>query len=114
MIIWRGWGLIVLVITFGCSLIAQLLTDQLLGSAYWNAHAWPFGVAMIVAGGVVWLFSQVLGRGPPRTLVDEQTGERVVVLPRHDLFFVPIKWWAVLLPGIGIGVILFGWTPGSV
>jgi len=36
-IVWRGWGILVLVILFGCSLAANILVNQLTGTTtYWT------------------------------------------------------------------------------
>ena len=36
MFVWRGWGIVVVLITFLCSLVAELTTRGLAGRGYWE------------------------------------------------------------------------------
>lgn len=99
MIIWRGWGILVLIITFGCSLVAQLLANEVSGTPqYWETHAWPLGTALTSAGAIVWGIGVLLARRPTP--------------PVHDFFFVPMRYWGVLLGAIGVFVVVTNKAPG--
>lgn len=113
MIIWRGFGVVIVAIVFGCSLVAQLLCNAATGSSrYWEAHAWPFGTAVMAAGGVTWCVARLLSRRPRRVLVDEASGRRVEINKPHDLFFIPVRYWALILLAAGAAVILTNAAPG--
>lgn len=99
MIIWRGFGILVLVVTFGCSLAAQLLSDKLSGTPeYWETHAWPLATALASAGAIVWAVGMYLARRP--------------VPSPHDFFFIPMKYWGILLGAIGVFVVVTNKVPG--
>ena len=93
MFIWRGAGILVPVIAFACSLIGELLTRNLGGNEYWDTHSYPLSMALLVAGGLIWATDSYLFRHPGRILRDEQTGERVLLAPKHDFFFMRMRWW---------------------
>ena len=113
MIIWRGAGFLVFVITFGCSLVAQLLTNHLSGTeTYWQAHAWPFAAAMVAAGAIVGVVGRVLSTRTGKVLVDPATGEQHRVGGDHDLFFIPMKYWGTILLAIALAVVVFDAKPG--
>ena len=97
MIIWQGKGWLVAVIIFGCSLAANLLTNQITGSEeYWDQTLIPFAGSLLVAGVICWFVGVYLKKGPTRVLVDEATGERVTLGPKHTLFWIPFKWCGVV------------------
>jgi len=113
MIIWRGWGAIVVAIVFGCSFIANLLSDIFGGMAYWDSHAWPFACALFAAGAIICVTDVILSRKPSRTLLDEKTGERIAVARNHDLFFLRVRWWGLMAVCGGVLVLAFNFTPGQ-
>jgi hypothetical protein len=108
MVIWRGWGALVLVIVFLVSLIANFAANILGGNQYWNTNAWPLANALIIAGGIIWMTDLYFSRRPGRVLVDEKTGERVTLVNKNDFFFIPMKWGLI---SAGAGVLIWAPTP---
>ena len=107
MIIWRGWGILTVVTLFGGLLLAQLAVDAVAGDGTYESNSFMFGGLGLVVGGIATYF---LGRwldrrDRPRNLVDEATGERVVMQARNDLFWVSMRTWGLI--GIVAGVTMF-------
>ena len=103
--IWSGLGFLVAVITFGCCLIANLVLDAQFGNGFYSSHLWAVGGALLIGG----IFSSGIGfilKGrSDRFVVDEETGERLVINnSNHTFFFIPMHWAGVLIAVIGIGV----------
>ena len=108
-IFWRGRGFLVLVITFGISLINNLITDSITGNAtYYKVHKWPVGISLIISGALCWLAGEYLNNKQGRVLVDPTTGQQVVLRRTHSLFFIPLMWWGPILGVIGAGVVVAG------
>ena len=106
MIIWSGFGILVPVIMAVCALLTQLLIDGALhDDKYYDTHAWPATVAMMVTALFVWLLSRRLSQQPGRRLVDPATGKDVILQPRHSLFFVPLRYWPPILMVFGVVLI---------
>lgn len=98
MIIWQGWGLLVAVITFASSLVFEIGTESYFADdTYYQTHAWPLTTALLAAAVANWAAAQLLERRGGRVLIDPQTGETVVIGGRHTLFFVPMRYWSVIL-----------------
>jgi hypothetical protein len=98
MIIWNGWGFLVAVIVFSSSLLMELATESFYGDAtYYQTHAWPLTVALLVAAVLVWVGAQFLDRRPKRVVIDKETGQELVLGQRDDLFFVPVRYWPLIL-----------------
>jgi hypothetical protein len=54
----------------------------------------------------VYLIAKYAGADDERTLIDEATGEEVTLEIRHSLFFIPPRYWPVVLPAIGLLLML--------
>ena len=99
MIIWRGLGFLVVVIVFGSSLAANLITNRVTnGETYWKERGWPFATSLLVSAAIVFVIAVLRSRG--------------AVERRDDLFFVPMKWWGPMLAIIGIALLFSNWSPG--
>jgi hypothetical protein len=112
MFVWRGWGVLVPLIIFLSSLTANGVSILAGGKGYWETHGWPLAGALVVAGGLIRAVDSYLFNKPARTLVDEKTGERLLLVHKNDLFFIPMKWWGVISAAIGILILISGAVPG--
>ena len=107
LIIWRGLGFLVAVITFGCALGANVLSNKFRGEGYWEQHAWPMAAALGAAGVVCWFLGRRLNKPARKENGDNRR------LWTHDLFFVRMEWWAFPLAAVAVAVFLTGWKPGD-
>ena len=73
MIIWRGKGGLVALITFVCALVTNAAVDQFGGKGYWDVHRWTFGLALILRALLVFVLSRMIDTSE-RVLLDERTG----------------------------------------
>jgi ABC-type Fe3+ transport system permease subunit len=94
MIIWQGFGFMVVVIVFGCSLIANLIFNAEAGEGYYSHHKWPLAVSLIVSAVLCWLYAKYLGKRKGRVVIDKQTGREFTIIKKHTLFFIPVLYWA--------------------
>ncbi len=107
MIIWRGFGFLVLFLAFVCALAANLIANAVTGSGvYWEAHRWPLALALLVAGTACWFLGQVLRRRPARTWIDKETGAEFVHRPVHSLFFVEMHLRGPILAIIALFLLI--------
>lgn len=103
MLIWSGLGFLVAAIFVACMFVTQLLVDGVShNDKYWETHAWPGVAAMALAAGLVWMFNRWLEQRPGKRLIDPATNKEVVLRPRHSLFFIPVKYWPIVLVFIGV------------
>ncbi len=101
MIIWSGWGILVIVSIicgfFGGS-VATLLLEKAVGSAGGNYESALifFHIAL-----VNWILGRFLYRNKGyQVLVDHKTGENYQVRPNHSVFFIPFRAFTFLFLGI--------------
>ena len=113
MLIWRGWGILTIAIVALVGGAVVVISNALLaGTGRYMGLALVAG--LLAAAVVNWFVGKRLNRGPARELVDEATGERLVLRRSHDLFFIPMQWWSVLLIAVAfvsLFAVLFGADP---
>ncbi len=100
MIVWQGLGFLGLLIPIVTGFVTVVLANALLGQAYVATHAWPVGLGVLLGAGGVSLLSQKLDQ-PGRTLVDQATGQTVVLKRKHTLFWIPLNYLAVVIAAVG-------------
>ena len=99
--VWRGKGFLVPVLVIGMLVATQLVVDALGGADTYTEDPTRWGgVGLALAGAAVYLLGQKLDGAAARServLRDEQTGERVALREVHTFFFVPVRYWGLLL-----------------
>jgi uncharacterized membrane protein YccF (DUF307 family) len=105
MLIWRGWGILTLVIVglgvgFGY-LVAQVFGVEVTGNN-------PFTAAgLLLAAIALWFIGAKLNA--PREGFDPNTGQKVMHRNMHTLMFIPMQWFG---PLVGAGSVVMFVNPG--
>jgi hypothetical protein len=103
MIIWSGMGGIVIVIAAITLVLTELSVRFVFRDEnYYQAHGWPKLLALWAAGLLTWLLSRYLNQKQARVLIDKETGEEVVLKPKHSLFFIRLEYWVYIFFALGI------------
>ncbi len=114
MVIWSGLGFLAGVITFAFLLIFNFVLDSQFGEGYYSSHPWAIGSALILGGIASSAGGFVLKGRTDRYVVDETTGERLVINnSSHSFFFIPMHWAGLVIAVIGVGVALSGTFAGN-
>ena len=50
-----------------------------------------------LAAGLVWLLSNHVSKQPTRIVIDRKTGDEIAIEGKHDLLFIPLRYWPVIL-----------------
>jgi hypothetical protein len=87
MIVWRGLGILVPFIAIPGAVVGSVLT---LAVGHPDAGL-GVGLGMAAAGN--WFVWNRLTARQSKVMVDPQTGQQVMVKPKHSLFFVPTGVW---------------------
>ena len=94
-IVWRGWGILALLIWIACLGVSQLLTDEILGKGFYTAHMWPKILASAIPVPFIWLKGRALNGAP-------SSEERQLFGPRHTFFWIAMEYWGIILFIFGI------------
>ncbi len=93
MIIWKGLGILVFIITLVVAVIMQLV----LGTEYYQTESWPIPLAIALSAIIVGLLGLNLNNKPGRILLDAKTNEQIEVKKIHSLFWIPMQYWGIIL-----------------
>ena len=104
MIIWKGYGVMVLVYT-----VVGLFIGAMLSDAAQTEHAWPFAVGLFIAAAGNFYTASKL-EGNDRLVVDPETGEKLLLKRGDSLFFVPMKYWTWVMVALAL---LYAFMPAS-
>ncbi|MDQ1078507.1 hypothetical protein [Pseudoroseomonas cervicalis] len=107
MLIWRGWGILVLPIVLLGGIAAIAVQDLVLPRSTTATLACMAG-GLLLSAWLVWWSGRKLNGAPGRELIDAQTGERIRLRPRHDLFFIRMEYWAVPLLLAALAIVVLG------
>ena len=80
-----------------CFIGGPYLADSLMGQGYTRSHEWVFSIFIVFAALIIWLIGMSLDKFPAREWVDPKTQKTVLIKEKHMIFFIPLKYFAVLL-----------------
>jgi hypothetical protein len=104
MLVWRGAGIFVVVLTVIAYLIAVQAGEHFWGTPLPAANRAAVELAgLLIAAALVFVLHIALDRtSAPRIVVDKATGQEIRLISKHDLFFVPVKFWPYILVALGV------------
>ncbi len=95
-LIWSGWGILVLPIVFVTSVaVGALLQLALIGIGRPELAFLAFSAGLLAAAAVNWQVGRRLNSRPGHELLDPKTQERVVLRRVHRLFWIRMEYWSV-------------------
>jgi len=112
MIVYRGYGIAIVGIILGSALIANLLVNAFAGHNYWDTHGWPLAAALAFDALVLLTIDRVMSDRQARIPISELPAKTSRPRRRHDLFYIGFRWWALILAGLAVLILLFHWVPG--
>jgi len=113
MMIWRGLGILVPVVVIATMIATQLLVDMVMGHGYYTAHGWPKLAATTLAAIALFALGQLTNislpppsdprhTGTPDADLEAEADAQTDKRPSHTFFFIPIKYWSVIVFLLGI------------
>jgi hypothetical protein len=104
MIIWRGMGILALIIAVIVSLIVHETANSMLGipegiKHYRDAYKVRWIVSMGLSALACWFFGNWLESRElknTKVAIDKESGQEIRLISRHDMFWIPIRWWSII------------------
>jgi len=100
--VWRGFGWAVPVIAVASFVLVLIMAQSALGDDYTGQKEWMSFLAVAVGAGLIAALGYFLNYKKRKIFVDQETG-KIEKSDSHTLFFIPIEFWAVIIP------VLFIW-----
>lgn len=92
MIVWKGWGILVVPLAAICIGPLVGLAETLIGP---GTGAIGAAVGLVLAGVLTYLLGTYLNKPVPG--YHPQTGQPVMYRNGHSLFFVPVQFWGFIM-----------------
>ncbi|WP_438482531.1 hypothetical protein [Oleiharenicola lentus] len=103
MIIWQGFGFIVPVVGIASTVVTQVLVNAVAQDRfYYQTHLWPQLAGIWFTALLIYGLARRLDSRPGNVVVEKDTGQEIVVKPRHSFFFIPMKYWAAVIAVYGV------------
>jgi len=74
--------------------------------AFYNHNLIPFGLSLLVSSIAIYFLYKRLDKEKPRILVDKETGQEFDFKKKHELFFIPLKYWSYIIAALGVIVMV--------
>ncbi len=97
MIIWKGWGILALIIPLLFSWIANFIFDFMFGVDYYQNNEWAIPLILGLSSIPIWFIGYNLNNKPLKVLVDPETNENIEIKNIHSMFWVPLQYWAIVI-----------------
>ncbi|MDR0476737.1 MAG: sel1 repeat family protein [Desulfobulbaceae bacterium] len=94
-VIWRGAGILAVLIPVGALVAGWLGLEYGLGEAWTKRHPGFVGAISFLSGVVVWFLGRKLNGHFEKKLTDQLTQEKTISNNRHTLFFIPMEYTAI-------------------
>jgi len=105
MIIWRGKGLMVLLVSIPCFSVVPII-NLIMDYSTRDSHLWPYGVAAILAGIPCWFLGQHLREKSIEKYKHYPIEEDFDTGNLDSFYYIPVRWWGPVYGVIGIGLII--------
>ena len=114
MLVWQGWGILVVGIAFAMIVVVSAIWTAVFGQSSVNTnYSMILGIALLLSAPIIYLLGNRLEARPGRTMVDKETGQEVVLRGANTLFFVRLKYWAWISAILGALLLIVGLLPQS-
>jgi uncharacterized membrane protein len=109
MIIWQGLGAYAFAIPFFVWIGALVAARALLGVQTATEYGQIInGLVLLVSAALVYLMSQRLDAQPGREVIDKATGQEITLRQPHTMFYVRLRYWAMLYAVVGAILLVVG------
>lgn len=104
MIIWRGYGFLIAIFAIVALVLAIAGAEGVWGKPLpADKRQLAELLGMLAAALATYGLHFALNRSSkPRVVVDKETGKEITLVARHDLFFIPVKFWPFVFGGLGV------------
>lgn len=100
MIIWKGWGILALIIPLICSWIANFVFDSTYGEGFYQNSTWAMPFIIALTSLPIGIIGYKLNNRTGRILIDPDNNKKVEIKTVNTMFWIPLQYWAFIILGI--------------
>lgn len=102
MLIWKGWGLLALLIPLFCSVLVGEVVDANYGEDFYKNSEWAMPLVLSLSSLPLLFIGYKLNKKPGRVVMDVETQERFELKTIHSMFWIPLQYWPLIIVGISV------------
>ena len=102
MIIWKGWGILALVIPLLISLGVGAGVDYYYGEGFYEGSTWAMPLVLGFSAIIVFLVGWKINNRPGKIVIDPENNQEVELKTTHTIFWIPFQYWGIIILGISI------------
>ena len=102
MIVWKGWGILALVIPLIISLSVGSSLDAYYGEGFYKNSAWAMPLVLGISSILVFIVGSKINSKPGKIVIDPENNERIELKTTHSMFWIPLQYWSLIILSIAI------------
>ena len=106
MIIWKGWGILALVIPLLISVGVGAGVDYYYGEDFYKNSTWAMPIVLGLSSVIVFLLGQKINNQPGKILIDPENNQEIEFKITHSMFWIPLQYWGIIILAISIWMYL--------
>lgn len=101
MLVWKGWGILVLLIPLLFIITVEIFGEALIGGDTLSDYV--IGCNLLLSAVICFVLGRKLNDpSKDKELVDPETGETHIHKVRHSFFWIPMQWWSIVMALLGL------------
>ncbi|MCW8919153.1 MAG: hypothetical protein OQL08_10110 [Gammaproteobacteria bacterium] len=102
MVVWKGWGILALIIP----LVISLATGSTLGSYYgenfYKDSTWAMPLVLCVSSVIVFMVGYKINSKLGKIVIDPENNEQIELKTTHSMFWIPLQYWSLIILAMAI------------
>ena len=95
MLIWRGYGLLGLVIPWFCVVFLKSFFEILPFENHETLSLYGLSISCFIGGLITYLWGKKLNSVKPKILYDEER-KKYIITTKHTLFWIPMQYFGII------------------
>ena len=94
-IVWSGRGFLSIIVFFAVFFLSASVLPKELSN-------YTFICSAFISGLFSWYFGKKWNSEDEKIVIDEKTGQKLILKNTHELFWIPLQYWGLIFSGFGL------------
>ena len=100
-IVWKGWGIVGILIPIIVIFIVHSITTMLFGDEYKN-NSLILALELVISAIPIYFIGIKLNKKVGQIVIIKETNEEIELKETHSLFWIPLQYWSFIIFALGI------------
>ena len=102
MVVWKGWGILALIIPLLISLTVGSIIDAQYGEEFYKNSSWAMPLVLVLSSIVVFVVGYKINNKPGKIVIDPENNEQIELKTTHTMFWIPLQYWGIIILAISV------------